>query len=54
MNLKEAYRNESAISSTIFQTEDAKEGPEGVRREAAADRSWQGESRAGRMRRSDR
>jgi enoyl-CoA hydratase len=27
MNLADAYRNESAISSYIFQTEDAKEGP---------------------------
>lgn len=27
MNLKDAYRNESALSSMIFQTEDAKEGP---------------------------
>lgn len=27
MELKEAYKNESAISSYIFQTEDAKEGP---------------------------
>src|SRR5689334_15968770 len=27
MNLKDAYKNESALSSMIFQTEDAKEGP---------------------------
>ncbi|MSO38304.1 MAG: carnitinyl-CoA dehydratase [Acidimicrobiia bacterium] len=27
MNLKDAYRNESGLSSMIFQTEDAKEGP---------------------------
>ena len=27
MNLRDAYKNESAIASTIFQTEDAKEGP---------------------------
>ena len=27
MNLKDAYRNEAALSSMIFQTEDAKEGP---------------------------
>ena len=27
MNMKDAYRNESKISSRIFQTEDAKEGP---------------------------
>ena len=27
MNLKDAYRNESALSSAIFATEDAKEGP---------------------------
>ena len=27
MNLREAYRNEAAISSAIFATEDAKEGP---------------------------
>ena len=27
MNLKDAYRNEARISSEIFATEDAKEGP---------------------------
>ncbi len=27
LNMKDAYRNESKISSVIFQTEDAKEGP---------------------------
>lgn len=27
MNLRDAYKNESAIASKIFQTEDAKEGP---------------------------
>lgn len=28
MNLRDAYQNESAIASMIFQTEDAKEGPQ--------------------------
>lgn len=40
MNLKDAYRNESALSSMIFQTEDAREGPQ-----AFAERRppvWQG------------
>jgi enoyl-CoA hydratase len=27
MNLRDAYKNESQLSSVIFQTEDAKEGP---------------------------
>jgi enoyl-CoA hydratase len=40
MNLKEAYRNESAISSTIFQTEDAKEGPKAFAEKRAP--NWQG------------
>jgi enoyl-CoA hydratase len=40
MSLKDAYRNESAISSTIFQTEDAKEGPKAFAEKRAP--NWKG------------
>ncbi len=40
MPLAEAYRNESAISSYIFQTEDAKEGPKAVAEKRPP--TWQG------------
>jgi len=40
MNLKDAYRNESAISSKIFQTEDAKEGPKAFAEKRTP--NWQG------------
>ncbi len=38
--LKEAYRNESALSSMIFATEDAKEGPKAFAEKRAP--NWQG------------
>jgi enoyl-CoA hydratase len=38
--LKEAYQNESAISSFVFQTEDAKEGPKAFAEKRKA--NWQG------------
>ncbi len=37
MSLRDAYKNESALSSMIFQTEDAKEGPKAFAREAQAE-----------------
>ncbi len=40
MNLKEAYKNESIISSAIFSTEDAKEGPKAFAEKRAP--NWQG------------
>jgi enoyl-CoA hydratase len=40
MSLKDAYRNESAISSAIFATEDAKEGPLAFREKRPP--RWQG------------
>jgi enoyl-CoA hydratase len=40
MSLKDAYRNESAISSAIFQTEDAKEGPKAFAEKRTP--NWQG------------
>jgi enoyl-CoA hydratase len=40
MSLKDAYRNESAISSEIFATEDAKEGPLAFKEKRAP--RWQG------------
>jgi enoyl-CoA hydratase len=40
MSLSEAYRNESAISSFIFQTEDAKEGPKAFAEKRPP--KWQG------------
>jgi enoyl-CoA hydratase len=40
LSLKDAYRNESAISSEIFATEDAKEGPLAFREKRAP--RWQG------------
>jgi enoyl-CoA hydratase len=40
MSLKDAYRNESALSSAIFATEDAKEGPLAFREKRAP--RWQG------------
>jgi enoyl-CoA hydratase len=40
MNLKEAYKNESVISSAIFSTEDAKEGPKAFAEKRAP--NWQG------------
>ena len=36
VDMKEAYRIESSLSSEVFSSEDAVEGPEGVRREAPA------------------
>ena len=36
VDMKEAYRIESAISAEVFSSEDAVEGPEGLRREAHA------------------
>ena len=41
MNLQDAYKNESAISSMIFQTEDAKEGPKAFAEKRTP--NWQGE-----------
>ncbi len=40
MSLKDAYRNESAMSSAIFATEDAKEGPRAFAEKRAP--RWQG------------
>jgi enoyl-CoA hydratase len=40
MSLKEAYKNESAISSVIFSTEDAKEGPRAFAEKRTP--NWQG------------
>ncbi len=40
MNLRDAYKNESALSSMIFQTEDAKEGPRAFAEKRAP--NWQG------------
>jgi enoyl-CoA hydratase len=40
MSLRDAYKNESALSSMIFQTEDAKEGPKAFREKRKP--NWQG------------
>ena len=40
MSLRDAYKNESQLSSTIFQTEDAKEGPKAFREKRTP--NWQG------------
>jgi enoyl-CoA hydratase len=40
MSLSDAYRNESKISSYIFQTEDAKEGPKAFAEKRPP--KWQG------------
>jgi enoyl-CoA hydratase len=40
MNLSDAYKNESRLSSTIFQTEDAKEGPKAFAEKRPP--NWQG------------
>jgi enoyl-CoA hydratase len=40
MNLRDAYKNESRISSEIFQTEDAKEGPKAFAEKRRP--NWQG------------
>jgi enoyl-CoA hydratase len=40
MSLRDAYKNEAAISSTIFQTEDAKEGPKAFAEKRPP--NWQG------------
>jgi enoyl-CoA hydratase len=40
MPLREAYKNEAQISSTIFQTEDAKEGPKAFAEKRKP--NWQG------------
>ncbi len=40
MSLRDAYKNESKLSSTIFQTEDAKEGPKAFREKRTP--NWQG------------
>jgi enoyl-CoA hydratase len=40
MNLRDAYKNESALSSMIFQTEDAKEGPRAFAEKRTP--NWQG------------
>jgi enoyl-CoA hydratase len=40
MSLRDAYKNESTISSEIFQTEDAKEGPKAFAEKRAP--NWQG------------
>src|SRR5215207_6209774 len=40
MSLRDAYKNESALSSMIFQTEDAKEGPQAFREKRRP--NWQG------------
>ncbi len=40
MNLRDAYRNESRLSSMIFQTEDAKEGPKAFAEKREP--NWQG------------
>ena len=40
MSLRDAYKNESALSSMIFQTEDAKEGPRAFREKRRP--NWQG------------
>jgi enoyl-CoA hydratase len=40
MSLKDAYKNESQLSSMIFQTEDAKEGPKAFAEKRAP--NWQG------------
>ncbi|HMF82408.1 MAG TPA: enoyl-CoA hydratase-related protein [Acidimicrobiia bacterium] len=40
MSLRDAYKNESQLSSMIFQTEDAKEGPKAFKEKRKPD--WQG------------
>ena len=40
MSLRDAYKNESQLSSMIFQTEDAKEGPKAFREKRKP--NWQG------------
>src|SRR5437870_1974104 len=40
MSLRDAYKNESQLSSMIFQTEDAKEGPKAFREKRTP--NWQG------------
>jgi enoyl-CoA hydratase len=40
MNLREAYKNEAAISSMVFQTDDAKEGPKAFAEKRPP--NWQG------------
>jgi enoyl-CoA hydratase len=40
MSLRDAYKNESQLSSMIFQTEDAKEGPQAFREKRKP--NWQG------------
>ena len=40
MSLRDAYKNESQLSSTIFQTEDAKEGPKAFTEKRKP--NWQG------------
>jgi enoyl-CoA hydratase len=40
MSLRDAYKNESKLSSMIFQTEDAKEGPKAFREKRTP--NWQG------------
>jgi len=40
MSLRDAYKNEAAIASTIFQTEDAKEGPKAFAEKRPP--NWQG------------
>jgi enoyl-CoA hydratase len=40
MSLRDAYKNESQLSSMIFQTEDAKEGPKAFAEKRKP--NWQG------------